>query len=63
MAKQIYKLVCFDNSDGNFTGNPKVLGRGTRAQVKWNLDYLRKHGLPGFRYVMHRDKDAPRERE
>jgi|HubBroStandDraft_1064217.scaffolds.fasta_scaffold1188049_1 hypothetical protein len=53
-----YQLIRFDNSDGNFTGNPKVLGTGERAQVKWNLDYLRKNGLPGFRYIMVKDKTA-----
>lgn len=53
-----YKLVCFDNSDGSFTGNPKVLGRGTRSQVLYNLKRLRSNGLAQFRYIMVRDRES-----
>lgn len=62
MSTDRYKLIAFDNSDGNFTGNPKVLGRGTRAEVVTNLKMLRKGGLPGMRYVMYKDKQPTEPR-
>lgn len=51
-----YKLVRLDNSDNNFTGNPRIIGYGTRKEVRANLKMLRKDNLFQFRYIMLKDK-------
>src|SRR6266487_4307320 len=57
ISTQTYRLIAFDNSDGNFTGNPRVLGRGTSTEVLRNLKMLRVKGLAGRRYVMYKDAE------
>ena len=52
----LYKIISFDNSDGNFTGNPSTMAANipTRKHAREMLATYRaiKHDGLQFRYIM-----------